>query len=317
MSPHHRATPSRHLSWLPERFHGVPLVAVSCVFFALMAVFARMLAGQLSAGQVVLIRFLVGLGFVAATFKVTGTRPKFSRPGMWALRGILGGLAVYLYFLAIEHLEVGPATLLNYTSPVFAALFAAVFIRERLTANIVTGLLVATFGAAIVIWSTVDPAHPLQLGIGVWAGIASSVCSGAAMTVIRSLRRDTDALTVFFSFCLFGAVIAAPLAALDWMPLTGWALWLGLLVGLSSAVAQMLFTYAFGFTSAASGSAGTQLTPAFSWAMGVIWLDEKTSVLALVGATICVAGVILGATGPWSRRPQRGTPEGLATAGGR
>ncbi len=292
------------LDWLPERFRGIPLIAVSCVFFAWMAVLARTLSGVLSAGQVVLIRFLVGLLVVAATFRASGTRPRFSRPVLWALRGIFGGAAVYFYFLAIEHLAVGPATLLNYTSPVFAALFAGWFLREQVSPQLLTGLLVATFGAAIVIWSTLDPSHPLRFGVGVWAGVVSAICGGAAMTVIRSLRRDTDAQTVFFSFCLFGALIALPLALHDWRPLTGPALWTACWVGISSAIAQLIFTYAFGYASAAAGSSATQLTPAFSWALGILFLDEHTSTLALVGATVCIAGV----------DPRRGRTVGVLAA---
>lgn len=292
-------TPPRIVAWLPERYRGAPLIALSCIFFALMAVGVRTLAGELATGQIVLIRFLVGLVFLGVMFGATGTRPRFTRTGLWALRGILGGAAVYLYFIAIEQIAVGPATLLNYTSPVFAALFASSFLRERLSANVLAGVLVATVGAALVIWSTVDLRQPFVFGIGVWAGIASAVCGGGAMTVIKALRHDTDSATVFFSFCLFGALIAAPLAALDWRPISPNALFIAFLVGLASAVAQMLFTYAFAFTSAASGSAATQLTPAFSWVLGVALLDEHTSLLAIVGAVICVAGVILGAAGRW------------------
>ena len=35
-------------------------------------------------------------------------------------RGVFGGVAVLLYFLAIEHMPVGMATLLNYSSPIWS-----------------------------------------------------------------------------------------------------------------------------------------------------------------------------------------------------
>ena len=65
-------------------------------------------------------------------------------------------------------------------------------------------------------------------------------------------------------------------------------------VGLASALAQMVFTYAMFYVTAAAGGVATQLTPAFSWLMGALFLGEVVSPLAVTGALVCVAGVLWG-----------------------
>ncbi len=259
-----------------------------------MAVLAKSVGGALSPGQLMLSRFVVGLVVVGGYYAWRREWPRFERPLLWSMRGLLGGADVYFYFVAIERLQVGPATVLNYTSPIFSAVFAAYFLRESVARSTLLGMGLALVGAALVVWTTVDPARPLVLGVGAWAGIVSAVLGGGAQTVMRALRRDTDAASVFLSFCLFGLVWALPFALADWRPVTAEVVLPALGVGLLSAVAQVLFTYAFGFTTAALGSATTQLTPALTWGLGVMLLAESVHPVALAGSALCIVGVLWG-----------------------
>jgi drug/metabolite transporter (DMT)-like permease len=276
------------------RLRGAPLLVLSSLVFALMAFFARLTAGRIGTGQLVCARFLMGLLFLAVYFRMRRQRPRFGRPWLWAARGLFGGAAVFLYFLAIDRLAVGPATLLNCLWPLWAALFSLVFLKERVSSHLGAGLVLTTVGAGLVVWSTVRAGVALSIGVGAWAGIVSAVLSGAAVTVVRALRSDTDAPTVFLSFNLFGLLFALPFVPVGWQPL-GWSLlWPVLGVGVTSVVAQMLLTYALGFVSTATGGVATQLTPAFSWLLGALLLGEPVLPLALVGSLVCMGGVLWG-----------------------
>lgn len=289
MRPHPmRASP------LLLRFRGIPQLVVSSFFFALMAFCARLTAGRIGVGQLVCARFLMGLLFLAVYFPATGRRPRYGRPSLWAARGIFGGAAVYFYFMSIERLSVGPAVLLNCLWPIWATLFSWVFLKERLSSHLGAGLLLSTVGAGLVIWSTVQQGVAVSVGLGAAAGLLSALLSGAAVTAVRALRNDTDASTIFLSFNLFGALFALPFALGDWQPIT-WELALPVLgVGVFSVAAQMLFTQAFAYVTAAAGGVATQLTPAFSWVLGALLLAEPLLPLAVLGSAVCVAGVLWG-----------------------
>ncbi|MCP3103222.1 DMT family transporter [Myxococcus sp. K15C18031901] len=279
---------------LPERYRGTPLLVFSSMAFAVMALCARLLAGRLSPGQVAAGRFALGLLFLACYFPLMRRRPRFGRVPLWALRGIFGGSAVYLYFIAIDRMTVGPAVLLNACWPIYAAIIGWLFLRERVTGTLFGGLVLTTLGAGLVMWSTMGEGTSVSMGLGAWAGMASAVLGGAAVVVIRALRHETDAATVFLSFCLFGLLFSLPFALQDWRPL-GWDVALPLLgVGVSSVVGQMTFTYAFGYVTAVAGGVATQLTPVFSWVMGALLLGEAVSPVAVTGALVCIAGVLWG-----------------------
>ncbi len=279
---------------LPERWRGLPLLMLSSFLFALMALFARMLSGRLSVGQVVCGRFVTGLVFLAIYYPVMQQRPRFGRPVLWSLRGIFGGASVYLYFLCIDRLAVGPAVLLNACWPIYGAVLGFFFLNERVSGHLLGGLIAAMVGAGLVIWGTSLETPAISFGVGAWAGMLSAVFSGAAVVVMRALRNDTDPATVFLSFCAFGLLFGVPFAVADWRPLTADTSLLLLAVGLASAVAQMVFTYAMGYVTTAMGGVGSLLTPAISWVLGAIFLSEPVAPLAVIGAVICVGGVLWG-----------------------
>src|SRR5512140_427205 len=238
---------------MPKGLRGAPSIVLSSLLFAAMAALARALSGPLSAGQLSFIRMVVGLAVAIGIFLVARTGPNFAHPRLLVTRGLLGGLAVALYFVAIERMDVGPATLLNNTAPAYAGLFAAIFLGERLTARILAGLAVAIIGAGLVIWSTFEPGRELHVGVGAVAGILSGVLSGGAVTAIRALRKDTNTLSVLFSFMLIGSIVTFPLAAVR--PAPAWSLLPGaLVVGILSVGAQLLLTNAYGFVSTVTGS---------------------------------------------------------------
>jgi len=290
------AAPSRPLP------SGVLLIACSCLGFAAMAVAARALSGFASAPQVASIRFGTGAVGGLMVFLLRRQRPALHRPFGLALRGLLGGVAVLLYFTAIDRLGAGPATMLNYCSPCYAALFAYLFLKERPGPLLYLGLLIATGGAVMVVVGTGTLAHPLSPGVGAVAGVLSGVVGGAAMATVHTLRKDTDSLTVFVAFCVVGLLVCLPFALADWRPLSP-ELWLrGAVVGVLAMVGQLLFTWGMGFTTASTGSATTQLTVALSFVLELLVLGVAPAALSAAGAAVCLLGVLVSVVRPREAR---------------
>jgi drug/metabolite transporter (DMT)-like permease len=274
-----------------RRSSASPALVSAALVFAVMAVLARAVADRLPGPEVALVRFLVGL--LACALAAVRVRMHARNKLGLLLRGAYGGTAVLLYFLAIAHLPVGIATLLNYTMPVFAALYAAVVLGEPVTRGTLVALALTTLGVALVITGTA-PAG--EIGFGVWhlVGLGSAVLSGAAVATIREVRKSDGSWEIFAAFCIAGVLVTAPPAVAQWVwPTPGeWAVLVG--VGLSSLVAQLLMTHALRYVRAAVGGVIAQLTPVASMALGWMFLGERFGGLALAGAAITLAGVTLG-----------------------
>ncbi len=273
---------------------GLGWIALSCAFFASMAVCVRLSVSVLSGPQLGIVRFVFGAGALLLFYAGRRRLPVILHPGKLFLRGALGGAAVLLYFLSIAQLGAGPATMLNFLSPIYAAIYAVLVLKEKMRAGLLAGLIIATVGALIITASTGEISFT-HLGIGGVAGLLSGVFGGLAMATVHSLRQDTSADVIFFAFCAVGLVVISPFAiATPWPVFSPGLILIMFAVGAFSLLGQLLYTYGMGFTSAASGSAATQLTPAFTFLFSALVLDEIPHPLTLVGALLCFVGVVVG-----------------------
>ena len=268
----------------------------SSVMFALMATSTAGLSGRVPAVELVAIRCVFGLVVLTLYFVARRRGPDLSNVPQLAMRGLFGTLAVFSYFYAIEQLGAGPATVLNFISPCYAAIFAPYFLNERSSKTVLWGLAVSTVGASLVAWgsSTQGAAGP-SFGLGVVAGLMSGLAGGASTTTNRALRSGaTDAATIFFAFCFVGAVITVPFAAHRYVAITGNDWWLVLVMAATSVGGQLLYSHALGFTQAVLAGVVNQLVPVFTFGLAVAFLSQVPRGLTLLGAGLCIAGVLVG-----------------------
>ena len=208
----------------PPKLGGVAYIAFAAVLFALLAVLARTLAGKLPAAEVIAVRFVLSLIFMAGWFAVLRKKPVLVHPRGLFLRGLFGGFAAASYFYTIEQLGVGPATVLNFLAPCWAAVFASYFLQEKAGPFAWVGLVVATVGGAVVTLAAGELHRPENFGLASALGLLSGIAGGAAMATLKKLRHDTNAGTIFTAFNLLGLVLVAPFAWNVWKPLDA-SLW--------------------------------------------------------------------------------------------
>lgn len=279
------------------------------MLFGLMAVLTRWAALRgFSAGQVATVRFGLGTLMTLGLFRL---RPGTFRPVnrlMLATRGLLGGLAAFLYFVALARIPAGEAALLNNTFPIIATALSIAFLGERPTAHIVLALLVTSGGVFLVLGGG---GLPVGFSWGEAAGVASALLGAGAVTSIRVLRATDNAPTIFLAFSLGGLAVSCLFAFGPWpAEASVWALALG--VAVTSFAAQLLMTHAYGALTVPEAAVWQQLTPVASylWALGL--LGERTTAVQSLGVLLGLGGVIYGSV--LGRR--RGSAASAAFAGG-
>ncbi len=285
------ARPSGGVGANPVRARARALLFGAGVLFGLSAVLARLATlGGMSGGQVTLVRFALGLVFVGGIF---AARPGMFRPrrkGLLVSRGLFGGFAALLYFLAIARIPAGEATLLNNTFPIWAVLLSLFLLNERPTIHLLVALGLASAGVFLVLGG-----GEVRLGLGWGEGLAvlSAITGGAAVTSIRALRATDNAPTIFFAFAVGGFVVSIPFALGPWPGV--WAPYLATLgVGIVAFLAQLLMTEAYGTLSVPEAAVWQQLTPiaSYLWALG---LGEPIGGTTVLGVLLGVAGIAYGA----------------------
>lgn len=281
---------------------------VAAILFSGMAVGVKLASERIPAGQIVMYRFLFGLVVLHVLTGMGFSRINHNKFRLQLLRGIAGGIAIVFYFLSIEHTTLLKSTLLGNSYPVFAAIFGAILLGERVRLQTLAVFLVSIIGVWLVVSShTQDAAGQLaNLALGDLYGIASGAVAGLAIVFIRQLRRTENSFSIFWYLCAVGAVLGA-LSCLfqpfvlpnsrEWL-LIGW-------VGLSSTAAQLLITYGFRYTPAAEGALIANSTVLYSGFAGWIFFGDRMTGWGLLGAALMFAGVVyLSTASPATPRPE-------------
>ena len=264
------------------------MMVLSGLSFALVAVMVR-LAGDIPLCEKVLFRSVVMLA-VAVALAVRARENLFARnPRMplLLLRGVFGTIAMFLYFFAIERLNIADATVLNKLSPFFVALFAVLFLREKLSRYIVPVLVVALIGAALVI----KPQFNFE-ALPAIAGFVSAAASGAAYTIVRHLRRNEPPYRIVFYFSLVSVVVSVPLVLLNFVRPEGlqWVYLFG--AGVFATTGQFTPTLAYHQAPATRISIYVYVHILFAFVFGLLLWGEIPDALSIVGTLLIITAAM-------------------------
>ena len=262
--------------------------------------------------------FLILLAFVAVNRPERLKVAKREWPYLIAY-GILGvAMTQYLYFVALQYLPVGVALLIEFTAPVFVALWFRFVLKEPTRATVWLALTVALLGLALVaeVWRgfTFD-------AIGLVAALGAAVALSAYYLITdHEVRmpepRDPVSLTMWgFGFAALFWVVAQPWWSFPWSGFAGtsdpelgsiigerplWLLSLWMVV-LGTVVPFWLVVASMRHLRASQASVVGLTEPLLAIIVAWVVLSEALSLVQLLGGALILFGVVLAER---SRAPQ-------------
>jgi drug/metabolite transporter (DMT)-like permease len=222
--------------------------------------------------------------------------------------GLVGiALVQWLYFVAIEKLPVGVALLIEFTAPLFVALFARFVYKEHVRRRIWVAVALCITGLALVVelWQGVAFST-----VGVTAAFGGALALTAYLLMAERERRHRDPASLSFYGFLFAAILWAlvrPLWDFPWnvlddsVSLQGnlaghtapvWLL-VGFIVIVGTMVTFSLLSGALRHLSATRASIVATLEPVVATVVAWAWLGEALSAAQLVGGGVVIAAILL------------------------
>ncbi len=275
---------------------GVRHMAASAFFFSLMSLLVKLAGSRLPSNQIVLARGVVCLVLSYGWLRTRGLRPWGTNPRALLLRGLFGTLALLCFYYTLVTIPFAESVVLQHLNPIFAALLAAVLLRERIGARLAVATVLCLAGVLaitrpVTLFGGSDPAHDLP-ALGLAAGLAGAVCSSLVFVLIRSIGSREDPLVIVFYFPLVTVPVVLPLALAAWVwptPLE----WLTLVgVGIATQLAQVHMTRGLALEPAGRASSILYLQVALAALWGALFFEEIPDLFTLIGGGLIVAGTL-------------------------
>lgn len=205
------------------------------------------------------------------------------------------------FSFALLSISTGLSAILNATVPLFGALVAWAWLKDRPNGSRIVGLVLGFVGVALLAWDKASfkpDAAGLSSGWAVLACLAACLSYGISASFTKRYLGGLPSL-VTASGSQLGATLALALPTWWLWPqrLPGSGAWLALLAlgVLCTGVAYILFFWLIENVGPARSLTVTFVVPVFAVIYGAVFLHETVSLWMLLCAAIIVCGTALSA----------------------
>ncbi|MBN8031186.1 DMT family transporter [Vibrio vulnificus] len=282
---------------------GVRYMILSALGFALMSASVKYVSVHgIPLFEIVAARALVSLIISYLDVKRKGILVWGNNKRWLFARGAVGTLALMCVYYAVTALPLAEATILQYVHPVFTALLAVLFLKERVQPATLACIVLCLLGVFTMVYPSFDASGVgelpmLSVGIALLGAFGSSI----AYVIVRKLSRTEDSSVIIFYFPLVALPVSAMLIGDDFVVPDVALILVLILVGIFTQIGQFGLTKAMQTQTAGNASAYSYVQIVFSALLGVVLFNEVPSIWTLLGGSLIVIGALINVFGPKSK----------------
>jgi len=254
---------------------GVIWMLVTGLLFVAVTALVKYNGTRIPAAESAFLRYAMGLVFL---IPMIGAMRKahltLRQHKLFWLRGIAHTGGVTLWFYAMARIPIADVTAMNYLSPIYVTLGAALFLGEKLALRRILAVVAALVGALIIL----RPGFR-EVGPGHLAMVFAAVFFATSYLVAKLMSDETNPAVVVTMLSVTVTVGLAPLALANWVTPTAGEL-------------------AVLFAVAALATAG-HFTMSMAFAAAPVTVTQPVSFLQLVWAVVLGAVVFNEGIDPW------------------
>ena len=288
---------------IKELNKGVQYMLIASFTFAIMGAFAKLASAHMPSLEVVFFRNMAGVILIGIAILKKPLQNKGGKPFLLFFRGFMGFSALLAFFYNIAHFPLGDAMTFSKTSPIFTAIFAWMFLSEKLSLKAWGAVGIGFVGIVLI-------TQPTGIGFSKYdvLGIFSGVGAALAYTSIRELKDYYDTRAIVLSFMGIGTLgpiilfLISPymdFPELDFMlgkfVMPQGIVWFYVLgMGVLATISQVLMTKAYAETKAGIVGAVSYSNIVFSILVGMLLGDSFPDIITVSGICLIIfAGIMV------------------------
>ena len=259
----------------------------SIASFLTMAVAGRAIMPALDVFQVMEMRSVIGwlillpLVFASGGFAAMATK----RPLQHIGRNVVHYGGQFAWLQALTMIPLAQLISIEFTTPIWGALLAVLFLGERMSARKIAAILLGLVGVLVIVRpgaTAVDPGHLIML--------AGAVCFGISVVMVKSLTRTDSVVAIIFWMLIIQSVIGLVPAIAVWRTPTPemWP-WI-LIVSFTGMSSHFCMARALSYAEATVVMPMDFLRLPLSALIGFLLYSERIDTFTAIGAALILAG---------------------------
>jgi drug/metabolite transporter (DMT)-like permease len=277
-----RLLPQTQPNKLPAGIRGGLWMAAAAASFTVMTTLIRQAATNVHPVEIAFFRALTNL-LLMIPFAVRKGRAglKTNNHKIYLLRALCGLAFLMTYFPGAALIPIADSQVLTFTSPLWAALLAILFLGERLTATRALALIGGFLGVLIILRPGV-----VQISLGALLVLAGALAAAASNAIVKfTTRTDHPDAVVFYQMVYVTPMIFLPaLWVWTWPTLDQLLLMFG--VGFFATLNQRFLSRAYAAADATAVLPFEFARLPFAAIIGYLALAELPDIWAWAGGAV-------------------------------
>lgn len=238
--------------------------------------------------EVIFFRSAISAGLCLGYLRAKSIPMRGNKPSWLLLRALCGMIAMSLFYVTLQRMPMGASVSLQYLSPVFAAILAVLFLKEKVAP--MQWLFFLGAFAGVIILKGFDPRIDL---LNLFLAITSAIFAGLVYVIIRKIGEKEHTMVIVNYFMLSTAILSGIAMIPFWESPGSIDLVLLLLTGVLGYFGQVLLTKGFQLELASRVAPIRYLEVINSLLVGLVWFGESYSLISLIGIILIVGSMLL------------------------
>jgi drug/metabolite transporter (DMT)-like permease len=266
---------------------GVIWMVLTGLNFVAVTAIVKHIGNEVPAAQSAFLRYFLGLVFLIPMIRpILAAHLTKRQLKLFAARGVVHTIAVILWFFAMARIPIADVTAMNYLSPVYVTLGAALVLKEALPPRRLAAVIIALVGAIVILrpgFREIDQGHIAMLG--------TALMFAAGYLIAKQLSGEVSAAVVVGMLSITVTIGLAPFAWAVWVPVAwsdiGWLF----LVACFATAGHYTMTLAFAAAPLTVTQPVTFLQLIWAVAMGALVFNEPVDGWVVFGGGIIMASI--------------------------
>lgn len=266
---------------------GVAWMLVAGLNFVAVTAIVKHLGNEIPAAQSAFLRYFLGLVFLLPMIRsILKARLTRRQIGLFSIRGAAHTIGVILWFFAMTRIPLAEVTAMNYLSPVYVTILAAIVLGEGLPPRRMAAVGVALIGALIILrpgFRAVEPGHLAML--------ATAILFAAGYLTAKILSAEVSAAVVVGMLNITVTIGLLPFALAVWVTPAIWDIFWLFLAACFATAGHFSMTFAFAAAPMTVTQPVTFLQLIWAVLLGAIMFGEAVDGLVILGGALILGAI--------------------------